>query len=117
MSIILLIAYVLSTSSGLILLKLGTTSGMPISFAKNAIKFNFNLYSIIGIFLYGLSFLLYIYLISKFDLGFIIPITTALVYILIFAASFLIFHEVFTVLKIIAISLIIFGVILLNFNK
>lgn len=117
MSIIILIAYVLSTSSGLILLKFGTTSGMPISFVENAIKFNFNLYSIIGIFLYGLSFLLYIYLISKFDLGFIIPITTALVYILIFAASFLIFHEVFTVLKIIAISLIIFGVILLNFNK
>lgn len=109
--------YVLSTSSGLILLKLGTSNGMPISFVENAIKFNFNLYSLAGIFLYGCSFLLYVYLISRFDLGFIIPVTTALVYILIFTASFFIFHEVFTVMKIAAISLIILGVILLNLNK
>ena len=117
MSIFLIIAYVLSTSLGLVLLKLGTASGMPISFAENAIKFNFNLHSLIGLFLYGLSFILYIYLISKFDLGFIIPIAAAFVYILIFTASFFVFHEAFTVIKIIAISLIIFGVILLNFNK
>jgi len=117
MQIILFIAYILSTSSGLILLKLGTTNGLPISFVENAIKFNFNLYSLLGIFLYGCSFLLYIYLISKFDLGFIIQITTALVYILIFTASFFIFKEAFTVIKIAAISLIIFGVILLNLQK
>lgn len=117
MQIILLIAYILSTSSGLILLKLGTTDGLPIAFVENAVKFNLNFYSILGIILYGFSFLLYIYLISKFDLGFIIPITTALVYILIFAASFIIFKEAFTMMKIAAISLIIFGVILLNFNK
>lgn len=117
MQTMFLIAYVISTSSGLILLKLGTTTGLPIAFVENAIKFNLNLYSVLGIILYGCSFLLYIYLISKFDLGFIIPITTALVYILIFAASFVIFKEAFTVMKIAAISLIIFGVILLNFNK
>ena len=117
MQIILLIIYVLSTSSGLIFLKLGTTNGMPISFVENALKFNFNFYSLAGIFLYGLSFLLYIYLISKFDLGFIIPITTALVYVLIFVASFIIFKEAFTIIKVAAISLIIFGVILLNLYK
>jgi drug/metabolite transporter (DMT)-like permease len=114
MSLILLITYVLTTSGGLILLKLGTTSGLPISFVDNAIKFNLNAYSVLGLLLYASSFVLYIYLISKFDLGYIIPLTTALVYTLIFTASFFIFHEVFTVLKITAISLIILGVILLN---
>lgn len=117
MNIALIIAYVLSTSSGLVLLKLGSTNGAPISIIDGALKFNFNLYSIIGFFLYGLSFALYIYLISKFDLGFIIPLTTALVYSLIFVASFLIFHEVFSLIKVIAISLIVFGVILLNLHK
>lgn len=114
MSIFLIALYVLTTSGGLILLKLGTTTGLPVSLMDNAIKFNLNIYSILGLLFYGLSFVLYIYLVSKFDLGYIIPLTTALVYTLIFTASFFIFHEVFTVLKIAAISLIITGVILLN---
>ena len=117
MSLIFLIAYVLATSSALVLIKLGTTSGLPVAFVEHSLKFNINFSIIAGILLYGLSFVLYIYLISKFELGFIIPVTTALVYSLVFLASFLIFHEAFTVMKIAAISLIIFGVILLNFNK
>lgn len=117
MNIILIIAYVLSTSSGLVLLKLGSTNGAPISIVNNALSFNFNSISILGLSLYALSFILYTYLISKFDLGFIIPITTAIVYVMIFFASFMIFKEAFSILKIIAISLIIFGVILLNLNK
>lgn len=117
MSYIFLIIYVLLTSSGLILLKLGTTNGMPISIVEHAIKFNFNLYSLLGFFLYGCSFLLYIYLISILDLGFVLPVTTALIYILIFTASYFIFHEVFTVMKVVSITLIVFGVVLLNLNK
>lgn len=117
MSLMFLIAYVLATSSALVLIKLGTVSGAPVAVFEHSLRFNINLSIIVGIFLYGLSFLLYIYLISKFDLGFIIPITTALVYILIFTTSFFIFHESFTIIKITAISLIIFGVILLNLHK
>lgn len=117
MSILLILFYVLSTSSGLVLLKLGTVSGLQISFINNSLKFNLNPTAVAGILLYGISFLLYIYLISKFDLGFIIPLTIGIVYVLIFIASFVIFHEVFTVTKIIAITLIIGGLILLNLNK
>ena len=57
------------------------------------------------------------YLISKFDLGYIIPLTTALVYVLIFFASFVIFKEAFTALKIVGIVLIVIGVLLLNLKK
>jgi len=117
MSLILLIAYVLATSSALVLIKLGTVSGAPVSMVEHVLKFNINLSIVAGIILYGVSFFIYMYLISKFDLGFIIPITTALVYTLIFFASYYIFHESFTFIKIAAISLIIFGVILLNLKK
>lgn len=117
MPIILIAAYVLATSLGLIFIKLGSANGAPFSIIENSLKFNLNLPVISGMFLYGISFVLYIYLISKFDLGFIIPLTTALVYSLIFLASFIIFHETFTLIKIAAISLIIFGVILLNLNR
>jgi len=117
MSIFLIFLYIISASSSLILIKLGTNTGMPISIVENNLKFDFNLYSIIGLALYVISFPIYIYLISKYDLGFIIPIAAAFVYIIIFTASFLLFKESFTIIKIIAISLIIFGVVLLQLNK
>lgn len=116
MLIILIAAYVIATSMGLIFIKLGSTSGAPVAIIEHALKFNINFFTVAGVLLYGLSFILYTYLISKFDLGYIIPVTTALVYSLIFVASYLIFHETFTIIKIAAISLIIFGVILLNFK-
>lgn len=117
MSVLIIIAYIISTASGLVLLKLGSNSGAPIAIINHSLKFNFNPSIIAGIGLYSLSFVLYMYLISKYQLGFIIPLTTALVYILVFAASFVVFHETFNLIKIIAISLIILGVILINLNK
>lgn len=107
----------LATSAGLIVLKLGTESGVPISYVDGRLHFNLNWQSLLGIALYAVSFLLYIYLISKNDLGYIIPLTTAFVYIVIFVASAIVFKEVFTITKIIGISLIVIGLIFLNLKK
>lgn len=109
--------YVLATSLALVVLKLGSKSGAPAQFIDGKLHFNITLYSILGIILYGISFLLYIYLISKYDLGYIIPLTTALVYILIFIASFFIFNEAFTLLKVAGIFLIVIGLVFLNIKK
>lgn len=114
---IVLLFYVLATSSALVLLKLGTNSGAPISYANNKLQFNINLLTMAGIFLYGTSFLLYTYLISKFELGYIISLATAFVYIIIFIASYFIFNEAFTVPKVLGIVLILGGLILLNVSK
>ena len=117
MSKILIALYVLTTSSALVVLKWGAQSGAPAQFINNKLHLNLNPYVVTGIALYGTSFLLYTYLISKYDLGYIIPVTTAFVYVLIFLASFVVFKEVFTVIKIMGIALILGGVILLNINK
>ena len=114
MSKIIIALYVLTTSAALIVLKLGTRIGQP-NYLK--LPFNVNLFTIAGIVLYGISFLLYIYLISRFDLGYIIPLAAAFVYILIFTASFFIFNETFTTLKFVGISLIVAGLIVLNIKK
>lgn len=114
---LLILAYVAATSLGLILLKLSTTNGLPIAYINDKLVFNFNILSILGILLYGTSFLLYFYLISKFDLGYIIPLTTALVYVVIFLASFVIFKEAFTGFKILGIGLILVGLFFLNSSK
>lgn len=117
MSQIILAIYALTTSLALIFLKLGSKNGAPFLFIDHKLVLNLGFYSITGIILYGVSFIIYTYLISKFDLGYVIPIATALVYVAIFTASFFIFNETFTAMKIFAISLIMIGVILLNFNK
>lgn len=114
MAKIILALYVATTSLGLITLKLGTTNGLPVSYVQDKLHFNFNFYAVTGVILYGLSFVLYLYLISKYDLGYIIPLTTALVYIVIFIASAVVFKEVFTATKIVGIALIIIGLIFLN---
>jgi drug/metabolite transporter (DMT)-like permease len=117
MSKIILALYVIATSSALIFLKLGSAHGAPLHYANNRLQFNLTVYSVLGIFLYGFSFLLYTYLISKNDLGYIIPLTTAFVYVAIFTASYFIFKEVFTVTKIFGIVLILAGLIFLNLKK
>lgn len=109
-----LILYVLTTSLGLILLKLGSNHGAVIEIISHKPAFNLTCANVLGIVMYGISFILYTYLISKNDLGYIIPITTALVYIIIFLASFIIFKESFTLMKVTAIFMILLGVILLK---
>lgn len=111
---IIFVLYILATSLGLVFVKLGSSDGMPIKFIDGKLSFNLNFYIISGITLYIASFVMYIYLISRHDLGYIIPITTALVYVLIFIASYFIFRETFTVTKILGIVLIMGGVVLLN---
>lgn len=109
--------YVAVTAAALVVLKLGSKDGAFAQFTNGKLDINLTPYTVGGILLYGVSFLLYMYLISKHDLGYIIPLTTALVYVLIFFASFLIFNEVFTALKVGGIVLIVIGVLLLNLGK
>ncbi|QQS17668.1 EamA family transporter [Candidatus Saccharibacteria bacterium] len=111
---LLIAAYVLTTAGGLVLLKLGTNGSGFLSIVDGKLVWNLGILAMLGILTYGISFLLYIILVSKFSLGYIVPLTTALVYILVFIASYFIFKEDFTSMKIVAIAMIIGGVILLN---
>lgn len=117
MTNLILFLYALTSSLGLILLKLGSRAGALIEFENYKLHFNLGLYTIGGIVLYGLSFLIYTYLVSKNDLGYIIPISTALVYVFIFLASYVIFKEAFTAAKIVGICLIFGGIVFLSLNK
>lgn len=114
---LIILAYAVVTSLALVFLKLGSATGAPISFADNRLHLNLGFYVVGGIFLYGLSFLIYTYLVAKYDLGYIIPVATALVYVFIFVASFIIFKEAFTVIKIVGIAFILVGLALLNIHK
>ena len=112
-NVIYIIIYSILSAGGLIAIKYGSLPVQSaVSFGPK--DFPITLYTLIGVALYGGSFLLYMFLISKYDLGYIVPLTTAIVYILVFSLSYKIFDEVFSVPKIIAITLILVGVIILS---
>ena len=117
MAKVILVLYILTTVTALVVLKLGTSTGLPVTYIDSKLQFNINFYTVAGILLYGLSFVTYVYLISKNELGYIIPLAAAFVYILIFLASAVVFKEVFTLTKIIGIVLIIAGLIFLNLKR
>jgi len=114
---VILLIYAVLTSAALVLLKLGSASGAPVSLDEGKLQLNLGVLVLSGVALYALSFGVYTYLVSKNDLGYIIPVSTALVYVFIFLASFLIFKEAFTVAKVVGICLIFGGLVLLNLNK
>lgn len=117
MNKIIIALYVLATTSALVLLKYSSSSGAPLQYNSGKLHFNINVYTVLGTLLYGSSFLLYTYLVAKFDLGFIIPLVTGLVYLFIFFASYFIFKEAFSPYKIIGIGLILGGVFFMNLHK
>lgn len=114
---LLLLIYVAITTTALTLMKAGSSGGAPISIAGEKIVFNLNPVLVTAGVLYVTSFLLYTYLISKFNLSYIVTVGTGLVYIVIFIISFTVFKELFTFKKIIACVLIVVGIILMNIDK
>lgn len=114
MSFIPIVFYVLSTVTGLVLIKLGSATGAVIELIGGKLSFNLTLVNVLGLSLYAVSFVLYTFLIAKHNLGYIVPLTTGLVYVFVFAASLLVFKEPYSSLKIAGIALILVGVLLLN---
>lgn len=111
---LLIAIYLALTVGGLSLVKAGSVGGAFLSKIDDKLVWNITPIFIGGIFLYGASFLLMMWLVSRFDLSYIVPITTGIGQVLIFIVAILVFKEQFTYLKMLAIGLIIVGVVLLQ---
>lgn len=116
-NIILIVVYIILTIAGVVLFKLGTQKDFLVSIATGVFTLKISLMSIIGLVCYLCSFLMYMFLISKFDLTYIVPVTTGIVQVATFVLAIMIFKESITVSKVVAIGLILIGVILLNIKK
>ena len=115
MQIVTIIIYMLLSAGGLILFKLGSKlSPVSIALDKGVFGFSINVCSLAGLCCYLLSFLLYMQIVSKYDLTRIYPITSGLVYILVFLGGIFILGENPSVIKLIGSAAILIGVILMN---
>lgn len=115
--IILFLLYFLSSCSGLVLIKLGSTIKDGLILKIPMFDASLSVVSAVGFVCYIASFLLYVVLVGRFELSFLYPFTVGVISILIFICSFIFFHEVITALKVLGLCLILIGVYLLNLHK
>lgn len=116
MQFIIIGIYLLLTMSGLILMKLGGNTG---SFAieNGDINFGISPVSLIGFICYIGSFFIYTRMVVLFDLSYITPLCTGIVQILTLIASKIIFKENITIQGIVGASIIIIGLLIMNWKR
>ncbi len=115
MLVLLFIIYIILTTSGLILFKLGTSiTDFTISIFGLHLSLSYKM--LLGILCYGGSFLLWLYLVSKNNLTIIMPLSVAITNTLIVLCSLYFLHEKITLTQGIGIFIIIFGVVLMKWG-
>ena len=116
MKFILVIAYIILSTSGLVFMKLGGNSG-TFSIIQKDLSFTINSISAIGFICYLVSFLLFTRVVIIFDLSYILPLCTGIVQVLSLIASKIVFKEAFSTQGVIGASIIIIGIIIMNLPK
>lgn len=111
--ILQIIIYLFFTVGGLVFMKLGSEN-VSLVIKASKISFSCNAYLILGLMFYLASFVMWTMLLKGNKLTFIVPLTTGLSQILIFACGVAIFNDKVDPLKLLAIVVIVAGVILLN---
>ena len=115
MQIVLVVIYLILTISGLVLMKLGGNPG-SLAIENGNMNFGISLISLLGFICYIGSFLLFTRLVVMFDLSYIMPISTGITQILSLVASKMIFKEEISTYGIIGASLVIVGIIVMNWK-
>lgn len=113
MKLILVVVYLVLTVCGLVFMKLGGNPG-TFTMQEGTISFGINWISAIGFICYIGSFLLFTRIVAKFDLSYIMPLTTGIVQVLTLVASKIIFKENLSTQGIIGASIIILGILIMN---
>ncbi|SDS74314.1 EamA-like transporter family protein [Paenibacillaceae bacterium GAS479] len=108
MQYVLLVGSIILGAFAQILLKLGTTKAT----SMEVIKLISNFYILGGLFLYGLSAVLWIYCLSKVQLSFAYPMVS-LGYVIVFVLSYWIFGESISMLRVVGLVTIVLGVLMI----
>lgn len=118
---LMLVASVLTTVSAQLCLKKGVAGLGDLNFSfSNIFSLIFRIlqngWLIAGLFFLGISFLIWIFVLSKFQLNVIYPVMVSLNFSLITVASWFLFKEYLSFVQILGIAVIIFGTFLVLFK-
>lgn len=115
MKYLLTLIYIIFTTSGLTLMKLGGDS-LKLSLSKG-INFKIGWITFFGFLCYLISFLLWQKLLVKYDLSTIVPIVTGITQIIIVAIGYIVFKENINLQSIIGAIVIILGIVIMSIKK
>ena len=116
MQYILCVVFLIFSLSGMTFMKLGSMAENMRAILVPVVNLRITPLSLVGYLCYGISFLMYTVIITKFDLGYISPILTGISNIGILLIAFFVFKEHFTMSSAIGAVLIIAGVMIMNFK-
>lgn len=114
MQYIIIAIYVLFSVSGVILFKLGSTDILALDISRTNFSLKISWLSVVGLVCYIISFLIYMGLVSKNNLSYLIPVVTGAVYLLTMLSSVLIFKENIQFFQLVGSLLILTGLVLMN---
>ncbi len=113
---LLFVLYVVLSSSGIILFKLGSTA-VEFTLTDKILGFNISYTSLLGLVCYLVSFVLWMIIIGKNDVSYIVPIGLAATNVTIMLGATLFLGETFSFYKIIGLGLILGGIVFLNLGN
>jgi small multidrug resistance pump len=114
--IIMIILYLCTSTLGLIMIKLGVgTTSFEINNVFLGMNISWKL--LIGFCSYIISFILWTVVISRYDLSYIYPLLTAIMFIIIMIASSILLKESISTSKIIGVIIIVIGVLITTIKK
>lgn len=114
MKYVLILVYILCTTGGLFCFK----SGGELFFSlNNGINLKMTFITFLGFCLYLCSFLLWQKLLATYDLSYIVPVTTAIVQIIVILFGYFFFKEQISLINLIGIIMVIIGVVLISIKK
>lgn len=114
MKVLFIAIYLFLTSIGLILFKVGAANNTAVAIGHGLISIKISFVSILGLVCYVCSFIMYLALISKYNLSYIVPITTGIMQIIMLLAAGFIFKETITMMHIIGVIVILIGIFFIN---
>jgi multidrug transporter EmrE-like cation transporter len=108
--------YIALSALGLLFIKAG---GNDLAFGINSgiLNLKINLKMLLGMFFYVCSFLLFTYIMPKFNLTYIYPLAAGILYVIIVIAGVFILKETVTLWQYAGIAFILIGVIAMNIKK
>lgn len=109
--------YLVLTVAGLILYKYGANKGFEFSIVNKALNLKINFVSILGLLCYLASFIIYMLILPKFNISYIMPLTSAVSYISIFILSAMVLKETITTNGVIGAIIILVGIVVMNFRS
>lgn len=112
-----LFIYVIMSSLGLTLIKIGTANDFSLKLDRVGVQFQINYVLVAGMCIYIISFLLSMMVMKKMNLSVFYPISAGLIYILICLLSIFVLKEKVSVNQMIGMGIILVGIVVMNFKK